>query len=113
MKYLAILFLLPFSVLSMELETSGFLVTIKSNCAEGEVSCNNYVYTGISKKTGNSLTLKGASWHTVCADQVTPCRFLGYKFKNGNVTYYIRQNGLLQVIKNRNEVILSEQGEWK
>ena len=64
------------------------------------------------KSNGSSIYLKGSSWHTKCGDG-NPCRFLGYKFKNGNITYYAGQDGLLEVIQNKSKVLLSEQGKWK
>ena len=51
--------------------------------------------------------------HTLCADGATPCRFLGYKFENGNTTYYVHQDGLLEVIRNRDEVLVRERGSWR
>jgi hypothetical protein len=100
-----------YSALAEELETPSYNVTIVSNCAEGEVSCDNVSYTGISKKTGKSISLKGSTWHSLCADGVTPCRFLGYKFKNGEVTYTVSEDGNLEVVKG-NKVLFSEQGNW-
>ena len=114
MRYLALLLLFPFTSSAMEeLETKNYSITITSGCQEGEVSCSNFLYTGTSKASGQSIMLKGSSWHTLCADGVTPCRFLGYKFNNGNVTYFVGQNGLLEVIQNKNKLLLSEQGRWK
>ncbi|WP_396622766.1 MULTISPECIES: hypothetical protein [Marinobacter] len=105
--------LLSFSASAAELETGSFIINIESRCAEGEVSCNQMTYHGTSKATGNSIMLEGSSWHTLCADGDTPCRFLGYKFENGNTTYYVHQDGLLEVIRNRDEVLVRERGSWR
>ncbi|MCU4677752.1 hypothetical protein N7931_19265 [Catenovulum sp. 2E275] len=114
MKIVILALLFPTLAMSAEiLETPNYKVSIQSNCQEGEVGCSNYVYEGQSKKSGNSISLKGSSWHTTCNDGETPCRFLGYKFKNGNIMYYVHQDGLLEVVTNKNEVILSEQGVWQ
>jgi len=112
-KLFALLLLLtsPF-VFAEELETPSYKVTIQSNCAEGYVSCDDVSYTGVNKKSGKSIALKGYTWHTLCADGVTPCRFLGYKFKNSTVTYTVSEEGLLEVVKKGNKVIFSEQGNW-
>lgn len=56
--------------------------------------------------------LTGGTWHTACADG-SPCRFLGYRFQDGNVSYRVHQSGLLEVVRGRDEVLLSEQGEWQ
>ncbi|MCX2781852.1 hypothetical protein OQJ46_02475 [Microbulbifer thermotolerans] len=113
MKKLITTFLFPIAASAADLETKSFLVNIKSNCGEGDVSCNQLIYKGTSKKSGNTITLKGSSWHTLCSDGVTPCRFLGYKFKNGNITYYVHQDGLLEVVHDRGKILVSEQGKWQ
>jgi hypothetical protein len=95
------------------LSTKNYVVTVANNCEEGSVTCNNVTYHGISKRTGKAITLKGSTKHTMCADGVTPCRFLGYEFKNGNVTYLVLESGLLQVFKGESEVLLEEQGKWE
>lgn len=115
MKILFALLLLitSLSVLAEELETPSYNVTIQSNCAEGEVSCDDVSYTGVNKKSGKSIILKGSTWHTLCADGATPCRFLGYKFKNGDVIYTVSEEGILEVVKKGNKVLFSEQGNWR
>jgi hypothetical protein len=111
MKKLLALALLSFAASAADLETRSYQVQITSHCGEGEVSCDRVVYQGKSKKSGKAITLEGRSWHTRCEDGVTPCRFLGYQFKNGDTTYYVHEDGLLQVIRGR-RVLVSEQGEW-
>ena len=113
MKYLLLLLLLPSICFGLELDTKNFTVTITSKCQEGEVACSNYTYRGISKFSGNAIELRGSSWHTLCADGVTPCRFLGYKFDNGNTTYYVTEDGLLEVVHGRKTILVKEQGTWK
>lgn len=99
--------------LAETLTTKNYIVTVNNNCEEGNVTCDNVTYQGISKQTGKAITLKGSTKHSMCADGVTPCRFLGYEFKNGNVTYLVLESGLLQVFQGESEVLLEEQGEWK
>jgi hypothetical protein len=99
--------------LAETLTTKNYVITVANNCEEGSVTCNNVTYHGISKQTGKAITLKGSTKHTMCADSVTPCRFLGYEFKNGNVTYLVLESGLLQVFKGESEVLLEEQGKWE
>lgn len=91
------------------LRTPSFVVVIKSNCAEGNVTCDNVTYTGTSKKTGKSIRLRGKTLHT-WKDGV-PNRFLGYEFKNGNTHYEVLEDGSL-VVTLGTKVILSEHGEW-
>jgi hypothetical protein len=99
--------------LAETLTTENYVVTITRNCEEGNVTCNDVTYHGISKQTGEAITIKGSTKHTKCADGVTPCRFLGYEFENGNATYLVLESGLLQIVKDKNDAIFEEQGKWK
>jgi hypothetical protein len=96
-----------------ELTTKNYVVNISTNCEEGPVTCDNVTYRGLSKQTGKAITLKGSTKHTMCADGITPCRSLGYEFKSGNITYLVLDSGVLQVLKDKSEVLLEEQGKWK
>jgi hypothetical protein len=95
------------------LTTKSYVVTITSDCAEGNVDCNDVTYHGVSRQTGKAITLKGTTLHNKCGDGITPCRFLGYQFKNGNITYWVLESGSLQVIRGKNEVLLDEDGQWQ
>ncbi len=109
-----VLLLLASPLLSVAgtLNTPSFVVHIKSNCEEGNVTCNNVTYTGTSKKTGKGITLRGKTLHSMCADGVTPCRFLGYEFKSGAITYRVYENGQL-IVTQREKVLVKETGEWE
>ena len=114
-KLLKVIFLfisLPSVTIAGTLTTENYTVTITQQCPEGHVTCDKVKYLGVSKKTGSSIVLNGTTLHTKCADGETPCRFLGYEFKNGNITYRVLERGLLQVIKNKTEVLLEEKGTW-
>ena len=118
MKFLKLIFFTVFILMiaqvvtAEELLTKNYKIVVNSKCSEGNVTCDNVTYVGINRKTGKSIKLKGSTWHTLCADGVTPCRFQGYIFKNGNVTYFVHQDGYLKVTQN-NKVLLEEKGEWK
>lgn len=94
------------------LTTPSFVIDIKVNCEEGNVSCDDVSYTGTSRKTGKSIKLRGKTMHTLCADGVTPCRFLGYEFRNGKTSYKVFEGGELSVTQGK-KVILEEKGEWQ
>jgi hypothetical protein len=94
------------------LTTRNYRVTVTRNCAEGSVTCNNVSYTGVDLRTGASIRLRGKTVHTLCNDGVTPCRFEGYQFRNGNVQYNVSQGGTLSVYQNK-KLILSERGSWR
>jgi hypothetical protein len=94
------------------LETQSFLIRIDVLCPEGEVVCNNVHYIGTSKKTGNSITLLGETAHTIGRDGITPSRFLGYRFVNGDVTYFISSDGEL-LVTHGEKILVREKGKWK
>jgi hypothetical protein len=94
-----------------KLETEGYTVTIDVLCKEGVIGCDAVRYTGVSRKTGKSIILMGKEVHRKCADGVTPCRFLGYFFKNRNVTYWVSEEGALVVTAGK-KIVLDEQGTW-
>jgi hypothetical protein len=113
-KRFALLFLLA-CMLAPELSAStlntpSFVIVIQDNCPECSVSCDDVSYVGTSRKTGKSLSLKGQTIHTRCKDG-SPCRFLGYEFKAGNVVYRALNEGRLQVTQG-DKILIDEKGEW-
>jgi len=104
---------LSVNALAQKLVTEHFEIIITSNCAEGEVTCNNVTYDGKNRKNGSSIHLKGKTLHSLCADGVTPCSFQGYAFTNGNIDYIVHENGLLEVVQNNSKVLINEKGEWQ
>jgi len=97
---------------SQRLVTESFDITIEVRCQEGVVGCDKVHYTGVHRKTGRSIKLVGQERHTRCADGVTPCRFLGYVFKNGDVSYAVLDDGTLSV-KRGERVLVQERGAWQ
>jgi hypothetical protein len=94
------------------LTTASFSVQIRVNCAEGNVVCDDVGYEGTNRRTGQSLVLRGKTLHSLCADGVTPCRFLGYEFRNGRFRYVVYDSGSLRVTRG-NKVLVDETGEWQ
>ena len=97
---------------AQQLDTPNYTVEIQQLCPEGEVQCQDVLYKGTSKLSGASIELQGSTLHSLCADGVTPCRFLGYQFNNGRIRYLVFESGLLQVIGSSGKVLLEEQGLW-
>ncbi len=110
--FVVFLLFFPSLAYSATLSTPNYRVEIKNNCEEGVVACDDVTYFGTSKISGNSLELKGSTWHTICADGVTPCRFLGYVFENQGTVYRVYDSGMLTVTKEDGVVLVEEQGEW-
>lgn len=93
------------------LVTQDYVVTVAQNCPEGDVTCDDVTYSGINANTGDSLDLQGKTVHSTCADNTTPCQFIGYEFFNGPYRYFVNQNGTLQVFQN-DQLILEQAGTW-
>lgn len=93
------------------LTTPSFIIQIKVNCAEGNITCDNVTYVGTSKKTRKSITLRGKTKHSMCADGVTPCQFQGYEFWNGTTYYQVMEDGRLLVMQGKKR-LLDEKGKW-
>ncbi|EAZ91585.1 hypothetical protein [Crocosphaera chwakensis] len=96
-------------VSTQTVKTENYKIILRSNCIEGAVTCNHVSYEGINVNTGDSIQLAGKTIHTTCADGLTPCRFLGYKFVNGDYVYFVQSDGSLLVYQ-ENELILQEEG---
>lgn len=93
------------------LTTKQFRIEIQRNCAEGNVTCNRVSYRGKDLKTGKSIRLSGKTMHTKCADGVTPCRFIGYEFRNREYRYIVTEYGNLDIYQGK-KLILSQPGTW-
>lgn len=92
--------------------TESWDICIDVRCPEGVVGCKDVRYAGLHRKTGKTLKLSGEELHTLCADKVTPCRFLGYVFRYGRQRYHVWENGTL-VISQGGKVLLQETGKWQ
>ncbi|MCG7564206.1 hypothetical protein [Pseudoalteromonas sp. McH1-42] len=114
MKYLAPIILCLLSCLANaeSLNTPSYEIVIKWKCGEGYVSCDNIEFNVKNKIEGTTNTYIGKSIHSLCVDGVTPCKFQGYEFNTDELNYSLYMRGLIEVVKNNNEVVLSEKGEW-
>jgi hypothetical protein len=91
------------------LTTKSFVVTVFDNRQEGDVTTDNVIYEGVSRRTHKCIHLKGSDWHTIARDG-TPGRFLGYQFKNGDISYLVLEEGRLEVVRGDSEVLVDEVG---
>ena len=46
------------------LTTPSFTITIDVRCPEGNVTCDDVRYVGVSRKSGQSIRLTGRTHHT-------------------------------------------------
>jgi hypothetical protein len=95
-----------------ELVTRGFRIVVTENCPEGETNCQDVTYVGTSKATGKFIRLKGAAVVRLCADRVTPCQHIGYRFPNGRYVYFVGDDGGL-IVTHMGKQILSRIGNWQ
>lgn len=103
--------LLGTGAIAETLRTENFNVEIERHCPEGTVVCNTVSYQGTNINSGASIRLTGRTVHTLCADGITPCRFIGYEFRNGDYRYVVTQDGNLRVSRNHT-LLLEEAGTW-
>ncbi len=103
---------LPALAQGQVLITPNFRIEIERLCPEEVVVCDHIRYTGIDRKTGSSINLMGRSYHTTAPDGVTPSRFVGYIFENGEYRYLISTDGFLRVLQGET-VLVEEQGKWQ
>jgi len=94
------------------LTTPSYTITVEVRCPEGNVTCDDVKYVGVSKKSGKSITRTGRTVHAIGADGVTPSRFLGYAFTNSSTVYFVSEEGELRVTQGTN-VLVQERGVWK
>lgn len=92
--------------------TPGFRVQVERHCPEGTIVCDRVSYVGQDRRSGASLRLTGSTDYRLCADGLTPCQFLGYRFRNGSVVYEVRDDGRLRVLQG-GRLLLEEQGTWQ
>lgn len=93
------------------LTTENYRITITAHCEEGNVTCHDVSYLGVDRNTGASIRLTGQTVSSLCADGVTPCRFQGYEFHNGEYFYFVSVEGNL-IVRRDDQVLLNEAGEW-
>ena len=91
------------------LVTPNYTVTI-IGCKDGEVSCEDAKYIGVSRKTGNVMSLKGRTVHST-APGGTLKQFLGYEFPNSNTVYSVDTSGNL-LVKQGRKIVVDEKGKW-
>jgi hypothetical protein len=93
------------------LVTPSYLITITSNCPEGEVTCQDMSYRGTNRRNGRTIELKGRTLFALCKDGVTPCHHTGYEFRSGRTVYVVSVDGWLEVLRG-GKVLLHEGGTW-
>ncbi|MDO1530438.1 hypothetical protein QMK61_16495 [Fulvimonas sp. R45] len=93
------------------LVTPQYVVVIAEQCGEGDVACKDVVYTGVDRRTGAALTLRGKALVHMCPDGTTPCRHLGWTFKNGDIAYTVSDDGALDVTRG-DKLLLEQKGRW-
>ena len=104
------LLLLAKVTLAETLTTANYRITITHHCPEEHLTCQNVSYQSTHRHTGASVRLTGQTVHTPCADGVSPCRFIGYEFRQGNYRYFLTHDELQ--IYHGSQLLLVEKGTW-
>ena len=94
------------------LVTEQFVIVIVERCPEGDVACNNVSYTGVNRKTGEAISLKGQAWVRMCADTVTPCEHVGWQFKSGEFTYRIHETPPSLEVERGGKTLIEQKAVW-
>lgn len=93
------------------LTTPGYIVTLTAHCEEGEVGCAHVTYHGVSRSSGQAITLPGKTVMVMCADGVTPCHIGDYQFHSGPYLYSVYPDGRLVVTRD-DKILVDQSGAW-
>ncbi|PHM35986.1 hypothetical protein Xmau_04387 [Xenorhabdus mauleonii] len=111
---LSVIFTVPpqisFAAYTSVFETKNYDITINVRCSEGNVSCDDVVFTLLNKQKQTSLVMKGKTLNRDCI--TGSCDFYGYEFKNKGRIYKIYQYGILDISK-KGKLISSESGVFR
>lgn len=86
---------------------------IESLCPEGEVSCQRLLMHITPRGGDETVTIGGESLHRPCADGLTPCRFLGYRFTSSCRVYSVLADGRLRITDRAGVLLSEEAGTWQ
>jgi len=77
------------------LETNDSVFQIDLLCPEGYVTCEWVNLVEQDKTSGEVNLIRGRTVHTTCADGVSPCRFIGYRFEGpqSNIVMTEKEDG--------------------
>jgi hypothetical protein len=104
----------PRIALSAEFVTQHYKLIIIANCKEGNVTCDDVDLIAINRESENIIfQTKGRTQHSLCADGVTPCGFIGYEFKIKNVTYFVTSDDTLIITADKSDIVVKEKGVWE
>lgn len=93
--------------------SNRYVIELDRQCLEGDVTCDMYEITLVDRSRGERQVMYGQTLHTVCADGVSPCRFMGYQFAGKDLRYRLYETGTLEVYDRDNKIVRSERGEWR
>jgi len=95
----------------MVLETKSFLIKITEVRQKNVTNDLSVIYSGMDKNYSRGITLKGEDTYEVDTNGV-PLQLLGWTFRNGDITYYVSDEGDLKVTQGEN-VLVSDRGQWR
>ncbi len=86
-------------------ETESFKIKLDIYCSQQILACDFVNYTGVSKKNGSTINLKGKAIYSATSSNA-PGKFLGYLFENKEYKYFVNEEYL--EIKKEEEGIFKE-----
>lgn len=87
--------------------TKSYRITITENCDE-DVACKDVSFTAQRLDNGQLVRLKGRAVTSLCNDGITPCHHQGYRFDDGNTTYFVSDYDWLEISLN-GKVVMHEE----
>ncbi|MDX7986230.1 hypothetical protein FE392_02625 [Xenorhabdus sp. 12] len=99
-----------FAAYTSVFETKNYDITINVRCPEGNVSCDDVVFSLFNKQKQTAMVMKGKTLNRDCV--TGSCDFYGYEFKNKGLVYKIYQYGIFDISK-KGKVISSESGVFR
>jgi len=94
------------------LDTRSYSVEITPLCGERVTDCEQFAYAGTNRRNGVRLDMVGKPGQRPCPASTAPCDPLGWEFHDGNVSYFVGQDGWLTVTDGR-KTVLREHGTWR
>ena len=87
--------------------TKSYQIIVTEHCEE-DVACQDVSFTAKRLADGQYIRLKGRAVASLCSDGVTPCHHQGYRFDDGDTSYFVSDNDWLEISRG-GKVILHEE----
>ena len=104
------LLLLPsimFTACAATIMTTSYRITVTEHCNE-DIACQDVSFAAKRLSDGQQIQLNGRAVVSLCSDGVTPCHHQGFRFDDGDTSYFVSDNDWLEISRD-GKVILHEE----